>query len=349
MLQSGWRRRPVAGGVTTLTQCDSIPYPLPLTPYPLPQSGHNAPRPVPTAGGLALRRALTAGLLALVAVACTATAHAAVLVSNINQSADGYTNLDQRSGSFDSAQGFTTGDHPTGYTLTSIDIYFTNTTAYAAPTVTLHSGSPTGTLIDTLSGPTDVSEGAQTFSASSTNIILWPGIEYFVVLEGNVNDESVRLGVTNSDDEDTDGEDDWSIHDDGRYRAAQNTGVFLVWHQARRIRVNGDKRAADASRPNDIWTSTVVVKDHSSNATVGYGSDFTDSTSSATTFTHDSTTYTVQQVYNTASANSVTIVLSPHPATTVVSDWSLKIGTHALPFSDATRSATAFTWTDSAK
>ena len=157
------------------------------------------------------------------------------------------------------------------------------------------------------------------------------------------------MSTTNADDEDMDGEDDWSINDVGHYRRNDSTDPFLEWHQTKRIRVNGTERSAVVLLPGEIWGSTVVVKNHSSNTTVGYGSNFTGSTSSSAQFTHSSTTYTVQQVYNTASPGSVSIVLSPHPAATDVSDLSLRIGDEVLLFSAATRGSTTFTWTDSSK
>ena len=308
--------------------------PAERSPRPMPDGTVHAPsgRSARSKSG-ALLRAVTAGLFALAAFA--ATAHAAVLVSNIEKNEDARATLDNRLIGWSHAQGFTTGDNPTGYTLTSIEIYFHNTTDEMTPTVTVHKTRPIGPLIDTLTGPADVS-GSETFTASS-NITLEPLTEYFVVLEGNTLTVGLRVSMTNANDEDTVGEDDWSINDVGHIRQARSPGAFLEWHQTKRIRVNGTVRSAVALLPGEIWGSTVVAKTHSSNTTVGYGSNFTGSTSSSTQFTHSSMTYTVEQVYNTASAGSVSIFLIPHPAATDVSDLFLKIGDEVLLFSAATR------------
>ena len=289
----------------------------------------------------ALLRALTAGLLALAAFTFAATASADVLVSNIDKSEVGPLTT-----TLDLAQGFMTGGNPSGYTLTNIEIAFAQTIDKTTPTVTVHEDSPTGVRIATLTGPATVSTGNQTFTAIA-GVTLNPMTEYFVVLEGTAS--GALLSTTASDDQDSTGKSDWSIHDGLHYRTASSTVPFTEWHPSKRIRVNGTVRDLDATLPGEIWGSTVVVKDHSSNATVGYGSDFTDSTSSSTQFTHSSTQYTVQQVYNSAATGSLTIVLSPHPAAATVSDLSLKVGSEVLRFSAATRNTSGFTWTDSAK
>ena len=99
---------------------------------------------------------MVAGMLALFALACGPPARAEVLVSNIGQNGDAWSPLINAIGGnlspLNHAQGFTTGNNDAGYTLTSIDIYFHNTTDGTTPTVTLHEGSPTGTLVDTPDG-----------------------------------------------------------------------------------------------------------------------------------------------------------------------------------------------------
>ena len=171
-----------------------------------------------------------------------AAAPTVVLVSNIGQNGDSWSPLINTSTSnlaaLFHAQGFTTGNNDAGYTLTSIDIYFHNTTDGTTPTVTLHEGSPTGTLVDTLMGPANVS-GFETFTASS-KVILDPRTSYFVVLEPN-SASVVRLSVTDSDAEDATGETDWRVDNVGHYHPYQTAiGSYLEWRQAKRIRVNGE-------------------------------------------------------------------------------------------------------------
>ena len=201
--------------------------------------------------------AMAAGMLALFALACGPPARAEVLVSNIGQNGDGRSPLINTStptlSALFHAQGFTTGNNDAGYTLTSIDIYFHNTEDGTTPTVTLHEGSPTGTLVDTLTGPANVSE-SETFTASS-NIILDPRTSYFVVLQPN-SASGVFLSVTDSDNEDATGETDWRIDDLGHYQYIQPIlQPYLEWLQAKRIRVNGEiipTNTAPTSSPGTV-------------------------------------------------------------------------------------------------
>ena len=200
---------------------------------------------------------MAAGMLALFALACGSPARAEVLVSNIGQNGDGRSPLINTStptlSALFHAQGFTTGNNDAGYTLTSIDIYFHNTEDGTTPTVTLHEGSPTGTLVDTLTGPANVSE-SETFTASS-NIILDPRTSYFVVLQPN-SASGVFLSVTDSDNEDATGETDWRIDDLGHYQYIQPIlQPYLEWLQAKRIRVNGEiipTNTAPTSSPGTV-------------------------------------------------------------------------------------------------
>ena len=201
--------------------------------------------------------AMAAGMLALFALVCGPPARAEVLVSNIGQNGDGRSPLINTStptlSALFHAQGFTTGNNDAGYTLTSIDIYFHNTEDGTTPTVTLHEGSPTGTLVDTLTGPANVSE-SETFTASS-NIILDPRTSYFVVLQPN-SASGVFLSVTDSDNEDATGETDWRIDDLGHYQYIQPIlQPYLEWLQAKRIRVNGEiipTNTAPTSSPGTV-------------------------------------------------------------------------------------------------
>ena len=200
---------------------------------------------------------MAAGMLALFALVCGPPARAEVLVSNIGQNGDGRSPLINTSTStlsaLNHAQGFTTGNNDAGYTLTSIDIYFNNTTDGTTPTVTLHQNSPTGTLVDTLTGPAMVS-GSETFTASS-NIILDPRTSYFVVLQPN-SASGVFLSVTDSDNEDATGETDWDVNDLGHFHQYQpSVGTYSKWPQAKRIRVNGEiipTNTAPTSSPSTV-------------------------------------------------------------------------------------------------
>ena len=85
-------------------------------------------------------------------------AHADVLVmvSNFNHFPDYETNLED----WDTAQSFDTGGNPTGYILTSIELKITTSLGETTPpTLKLRSGSATGTVVATLTGPAALNQG----------------------------------------------------------------------------------------------------------------------------------------------------------------------------------------------
>ena len=103
-----------------------------------------------------------------------------MLVSNVGQGPGGVV---VGGTSLDHAQGFTTGSSADGYTLTSVELGFRNATAVTAPTVTVHTGTPTGTTVATLTGPATVGTGLATFTAPD-GTTLAVNTDYFVRIEG---------------------------------------------------------------------------------------------------------------------------------------------------------------------
>ena len=205
-------------------------------------------------GGAILRRAAPR-LLALAAafaasVLCAAgLARAEVLVSNLGQSASSYYVLGYAT---DAAQGFTTGSRAGGYLLSGIDVRFRTIAGdRRAPSVTVHSASPTGPRIATLAGPASVDDGVERFTASG-EVRLAPDTMYFVRFEGSTLSVGVR--TTTSDREDSGGSTGWRIGDLGHWRLANETGSFLDDPWSILIRVNGTEKAAPEAADATVRT-----------------------------------------------------------------------------------------------
>ena len=111
--------------------------------------------------------------------------------------------------------------------------------------------------------------------------------------------------------------------------------------------------AAPVSAQTDLWDATVVVKNHSlfgmaGVSRIGYGGDYPDSTASSNTFTHASTTYTVNTI-SAAPQNptpAVFLNFSPHPSVSAASNWTLHFGDRSIPFSRLDRAGTNWSWED---
>ena len=207
------------------------------------------PRPVSSRRGLLLRVAallLLAASLASPLFSTGGTAHAAVLVSNMGNSMfaacamgsslhGGGTHIHS-----DCTQSFTTGSNAAGYTLTSIELALGASLYTNPPTVKLFSGSATGTVEATFTGPTSLTANtaseAYTFTPSSP-VTLSMSTKYWVVAEGGSN--FINWSNTESTDEDDTPATGWSISNKGGSRSADSTGSFTETGLPRKIRVNG--------------------------------------------------------------------------------------------------------------
>ena len=195
---------------------------------------------------LALAAAFAASLL------CAAgLARAEVLVGNLGQSANSYYVLGQAT---DAAQGFTTGSRAGGYLLSGIDVRFRTIAGdRRAPSVTVHSASPTGPRIATLSGPASVDDGVERFTAPG-EVRLASDTTYFVRFEGSTLSVGVR--TTTSDREDAGGSAGWRIGDSGHWRLANETGSFFDDPWSILIRVNGTETEKAAPEAADATVRT---------------------------------------------------------------------------------------------
>ena len=141
------------------------------------------------------------------------------LVSNIGQP----NHAGYRSTLLDLAQAFTTGANDTGYTLTSIDMFLYGASASETPpTVTLHSGSASGTKVADFTGPSTIGPGDVSYTfAPATTVTLNASTEYWVVAKGATS----HWNNTNADDEDSGGALGWTIADVGQ-SGEPGTGNF---------------------------------------------------------------------------------------------------------------------------
>ena len=222
------------------------------------------------AGLRSLPAALLLALAALLVV--PAQAQADVLVSNIGQSDDDEVSVSTFAQSI--SQAFTTGAG--GATLTSIEFKIQTDTAIASPpTVTVRSGSATGTAVAVLAGPTSLPAGTATYTFTApANTDLAGPTTYFAAVEGNTHLIS-RFRLTVSNDEDTGGTTGWSIADTGQSRSGRlTTGPYSDLAFALLMRVNGTPGtgtplATDATLSN-LALSGVTLAPVFASATTAY-------------------------------------------------------------------------------
>ena len=142
----------------------------------------------------------------------TATAEAAVLVSNIEFGSDGFESIHSAARNSEASLAFTTG--PQGGSVTSVVIRLRNSRpeSIAAPSVTLHEGTVNGeeiTIIGTgvtLTGPTMLSSGKASVTwTAPANTVLQASTRYFLILKSNAsaeglsgNDQILGIAVNSS-------------------------------------------------------------------------------------------------------------------------------------------------------
>ena len=180
-------------------------------------------------GGAATTRALTRWLLApavlaLLLFSLLGTIQAQsqqTLVSNIGRS----NQFGQDLGALDVAQEFTTGNNPTGYTLTSVVLKLQTLGATTVPSVKVVRYNPSHSSGVTLTGPGSLRTGfARNYTfTTAEGFRLEPATKYWVVVEGVSN---VFVRGTLVDTEDADPAPDWSIGDRFHRRGHDSTGSF---------------------------------------------------------------------------------------------------------------------------
>jgi hypothetical protein len=202
------------------------------------------------------------------------------LVSNIDQSDGGTGGLQ-----FDHGQAFTTGSNPEGYTLTSVDMQFSNLADSAVfstgVTAKIHSqsGGTVGAVLGTLTNPSDqtfTTDTVLTFTAPPGGIDLEADTTYYFLLDvtGDITGKTSSDGMRNtaSDDEDAAGESDWSIADRSIYRTSTDpTNTWSNFSESKKLRINGHPRQptliANIGQPDD--TAGSANHDHAQAFTTG--------------------------------------------------------------------------------
>ena len=168
------------------------------------------------------------------AIRVNGTVNPVVLVSNLAQLGHSESALGING---DLAQSFTTGG--ARYPLTSIELRYVTAAGTVAPTVTLHSGSGTGTKVADFTGPTALTASVtKNYEYTpTTDVTLAASTEYWVVAQDGSN--TVKWQYTQSDDEDAGHAGGWSIADKGGDRDDESTGAFDDVNYAFKLRVHG--------------------------------------------------------------------------------------------------------------
>ena len=172
---------------------------------------------------------------------------ATVLLSNLGQAYAEQINITNTV-----AQRFRTGANTHGYALTSIEINTDVTTGTTTdlPTLKLHSGSPTGTVVATLTVGSVVTDSFLTYTAPA-NTTLSTTTTYWVV----ATDSMAHWNMTSTTTLDS-GATGWSIP--GRAQWIQPGGTTFIQGSALyfKLRVNGYARTTAADQAGAVSLST---------------------------------------------------------------------------------------------
>ena len=216
--------------------------------------------PAPS-GHRSVARAM-AGLLLLVVAAVPvlpAPAQAAIQVSNLGQATD----TAAMNASWDAeVQGFRTGTHQAGYSLTSVQLHvdsFVAPATIAGMTIKLRPGSQYDSDVLTFSNPTFTSAGTVTFTLpTGTTFDLTANTVYFVVIDVNTSDDmgGVVIGTTTVPDEDSGAAAGWEIYNDSHWNSS---GAWIGNGYMYRIAVDASlKNTPAAGLPTITGTATAV-------------------------------------------------------------------------------------------
>ena len=185
--------------------------------------------------------------------AFAAPAQAQVLVSNTSQTNHGHTACVSVPQPLDCAQGFTTGQNTRGYSLASIDIDVDTAPGSGTLTVTVRaasgSGHPTNEVLYTLTNPTNVGTGIQTFTTPGV-AHLNRNTQYFVHMTFSGSGTRPRWNLTANNMEDSGSHIGWSVGNHRYTRESGGTGNWDgdggVYSASIQIRVNGYTLAPSA-------------------------------------------------------------------------------------------------------
>ena len=265
-----------------------------------------------------------------------------VLVSNIGQ-ANNASSLGVSS--FDQAQGFTTGADSAGYVLASIDIRIENSihsilTGSNIPTVTIVEGTPTGTVAATLINPASITANTTddyTFTAPASTT-LSGSTTYYVVMEGGL--AGFETARTNSDNEDSSSQSDWSVDNVSNWRSFSSNGSFSTNTSALMIKVNqaGIALSSDA-------TLTDLELEGAGGEIITLSPEFAQGTTTYTaSVANRIDTVTLSATKNDANA-TVVITSDDDAATPGEAELDLSVGANALTVTVTAADASTLTYT----
>ena len=182
----------------------------------------------------------------------SAPAHAQTLVSNTGRSTVGHTACVSGSNpviKLDCAQGFKTGQNTQGYRLSSIQLDTHTAPGSGTLTVTVRNANgsrPGNTVVSTLTNPSNMGTGLQTFTASG-GLDLEPNTRYFVHINFNGSGTRPRWNLETDPNEDSGKARGWSIGDHRYTRQSGGTGSWDgdggVYSASIQIRVKGNTLA----------------------------------------------------------------------------------------------------------
>ena len=210
----------------------------------------------------------------------SAPAHAETLVSNTGRDAVGHTACVQGSNpviKLDCAQGFFTGQNTQGYSLSSIRLDTHTAPGSGTLTVTVRNADgsrPGETVLSTLTNPSNMGTGLQTFTASG-GLNLTRNTRYFVHINFNGSGTRPRWNLLTDDREDSGKAIGWSIGNHRYTRQSGGTGSWDgdggVYSASIQIRVQGNTLAPAAptklsATPGE--TRVVLTWDNPANNTI---------------------------------------------------------------------------------
>ena len=207
--------------------------------------------------------AVAAFVFACAGIGFGSPAHAqTVLVSNTGQASSASRAVGDR----DVAQAFDTGSNTGGYELDSISLAFKKAQTAVNKTLTVtvradDSGSPSSTVLHTLTNPNSFAVGLNEFAAPS-NAELGAGETYWVVASFNFINGPLLDATKLSNGIDSGGESGWAI--DASYRINERRGG-TTWSEppgathALQIQVNGSAKATPNTAPTFTSRDTFSV------------------------------------------------------------------------------------------
>ena len=207
-------------------------------------------RPVTLDSPVSFRRVPRLALLVLFLLSsmlfASPQALSAVFVKNFGQSASDDLRFVQ-----DVAQGFSTGDHAPGYTLTSVHLFLSIATA--SPDVPVfsvaiwsESGGTPNQLVGSLTpNSATLTAGGNQFNAPETGLDLEANTTYFIVADVSTTGDRVGWSGTSSNNEDTDRiTSGFEIRDSSLRRNADDSGAWTALTAVRKMRSDGENKTA---------------------------------------------------------------------------------------------------------